>query len=167
MVEMALLQKSNPGPMRLVSMPNPCTTTLILARTNSNTAKLTAPWGTLSKKLAPAPLESRLKLEGCKSDISDGGMRSLCRMVFMVFAGCMSVCAMEREMAPQTMFSQKTSGRDVMRAALAEDATLEHSTMVDFVDFRRRALSVWVKKDRSSRDDNARDLMWVSSSLSS
>jgi hypothetical protein len=88
-------------------------------------------------------------------------------MVFMVLAGCMTVCAMEREMAPQTIFSQKTSGRDVMSAALAEDATVEHSRTDDFDDFRKRALSVCVKKDRSSRDDSASDLMCVNSSLSS
>jgi hypothetical protein len=32
-------------------------------------------------------------------------------MVFMVLAGCMVVCATDREMAPQIMFSQNCRGR--------------------------------------------------------
>ena len=83
-------------------------------RVNSRTAKLQAPWGTLSNHCAPAPRVSILKLRGLISwekvsfALVEG---ACCRMVFMVFAGCIIVCAVERDMAPHIMASAKCRGR--------------------------------------------------------
>ena len=57
-------------------------------------------------------------------------------MVFMVFAGCITVCAMLRETAPLTMFSQKTSGR--VAAAAMEEAVAITAFASASVDLRFR-----------------------------
>lgn len=121
---MAEERKSKPGPMesfRSCKNGTDSTAKLSRPRTNSNTAKFTAPWGMDKMKLAPAPLVRRRNICGWNKSPRVGrlGPRDDCRIVFMVLAGCMTVCAILRETAPLTMFSQKTRGRVMATAAAA------------------------------------------------
>ena len=76
----------------------------------------------LSNNWAPAPRVkclafSHLAKLAIVSGTLPGTDRDDCKMVFMVLAGCMMVCAAEREMAPQIIASQKWSRRSVVGSA--------------------------------------------------
>ena len=96
MVDTADDTKSKPGPIfsaRDLSAGTLSTNLPIWALTNSNTAKLTAPCGMDSAKVAPAPRERVLNIEGFNScvKVTLSGPRDDCIIVFIVFAGCIVV----------------------------------------------------------------------------
>ena len=134
-VEIAEDIKSKPGPIdseRFDREGTLSTKELSFCRTNSSMAKLIAPCGTDKTKFAPAPRLNVLNAFGDDNKVRTVGcatsavLRDACRIVFIVFAGCMTVCATLRLIAPLIMLSQNTSGRcgeafaaDVAAAAVA------------------------------------------------
>mmetsp|Transcript_15227 Transcript_15227/g.22295 ORF Transcript_15227/g.22295 Transcript_15227/m.22295 type:complete len:132 (-) Transcript_15227:63-458(-) len=113
-VAMAELQKSSMGPNAALFsdisdihsdfMAKLC----IRRRTYSKTAKLTAPCGIDRMNCAPAPLVNIfIFLTLAREDmvIRSPEFRLDCSRVFIVFAGWVATCAMDRETAPQIMFS--------------------------------------------------------------
>mmetsp|Transcript_22295 Transcript_22295/g.41570 ORF Transcript_22295/g.41570 Transcript_22295/m.41570 type:complete len:187 (-) Transcript_22295:461-1021(-) len=94
-------------------------------RMYSNTAKLAAPWGMDRINCAPAPRVRTRRLDGRARVESDmelipmalfckvGVVDLACKIVFIAFAGCVTVCAILRLTAPQSMDSQKLRVRRV------------------------------------------------------
>mmetsp|Transcript_28141 Transcript_28141/g.40291 ORF Transcript_28141/g.40291 Transcript_28141/m.40291 type:complete len:201 (+) Transcript_28141:729-1331(+) len=147
MVLMQLDKKSNPGPaadetrtfffvfdfelfVSSLCWIMRCSTIMFMRRrTNSNTAKLSAPCGTDKRNCAPAPRVNNFQLDGCANVrnvtvspttevrtpfAAAAGLldrRFACNIVFIVFMGCTTTCATDREIAPQTIFSQNTRFR--------------------------------------------------------
>ena len=119
-VEIAEDIKSKPGPIdseRFDREGTLSTKELSFCRTNSSMAKLIAPCGTDKTKFAPAPRlnvlnafgeDNKVRTVGCATSAV---LRDACRIVFIVFAGCMTVCATLRLIAPLIMLSQNTNGR--------------------------------------------------------
>jgi len=126
MVAMELETKSRPGPIDSLFRSNTGTESTksdIFCRMDSKTAKLNAPCGNDNMKFAPAPRVSRRNICGFIKLTREGllGPKEDCMMVFMVFAGCITVCAILLEIAPLTMLSQNNRGRVATNAgAVAE-----------------------------------------------
>ena len=118
MVDIADDRKSNTGPkLFIVSAWRDRETTLFIClRTNSKTAKFTAPWGMDRMSCAPAP---RVRVLAYFHWVNDSTVRGFCpgifledcNIVFIVLAGCIIVCAALRLTAPQIMASQKCRRR--------------------------------------------------------
>lgn len=154
-VAMELERKSRPGPIRSLFRSRAGTedtTLFIRSRMCSKTAKLKAPWGRDKTKLAPAPHVSRRNMLGFIRSSNFGllGPRDDCMMVFMVFAGCMTVCAMLLETAPLTMFSQKTRGRAVAATEEAAAITVLAWESVDGLVLRCGFMVCWISAASSS-----------------
>lgn len=118
MVDIADDRKSNTGPkFFIVSAWRDLETTLFIClRTNSKTAKFTAPWGMDRMSCAPAPRVRVLAYFHCVNDSTVRGfcpgiLLEDCNIVFIVLAGCIIVCAALRLTAPQIMASQKCRRR--------------------------------------------------------
>jgi len=118
-VDKAELKKSIPGPkLRLIvsAYRDFETRSFIRLRTSSSIAKLTAPWGKESTNWAPAPRDNCFAYFHCANDFTvkgacPGTARDDCSIVFIVFAGCMIVWAVDRLIAPHNIASQKCRRR--------------------------------------------------------
>src|SRR6056297_2917311 len=95
-VETAEETKSKAGPAKLTG--NQEDSVLFVA---SKTAKARAPWGRERANWAPAPL---VKIWTFKLASSPAPL--VCNRVFTTLAGCMAVCAQERDTAPASMLPQ-------------------------------------------------------------
>ena len=134
-VDIADDRKSIPGPKLecITSAYRERETRLFIClRTSSKTAKLTAPCGMDKMSCAPAPRVKCLACFHCVNDLTVNGVwpgmdLDDCSIVFIVFAGCIIVCAALRLMAPHTMASQKCKRRpsaDIAAAAAPPLLTL-------------------------------------------
>jgi hypothetical protein len=124
MVDIADDRKSNKGPKFFIvsAWRDRETTLFICLRTNSKTAKFTAPWGMDRMSCAPAPRVRVLAYFHCVNDSTVSGFcpgifLEDCSIVFIVLAGCIIVCAALRLTAPQIMASQKCRRRAAGAAA--------------------------------------------------
>jgi hypothetical protein len=131
MVDMADDMKSNIGPR--LCIVSTCfdreTILFICRRTSSSTAKLTAPCGIDNISCAPAPRVNVRAYFHCVKDSTFNGfwpgiLRDDWRIVFIVFAGCIIVCAALRLTAPQIIASQNCNRRPVVAAMATEDPPL-------------------------------------------
>jgi len=126
------IEGSNAAASRTLSRNETDSTAVqIFALTSSRTAKFIAPCGTERMNCAPAPRVSNFKflglsIESVEVPVSPVELdvelaRLACNIVFIVLAGCITVWAMEREIAPTNMFSQNNRDR-CGAAATATDA---------------------------------------------
>ena len=159
MVAIELETKSRPGPIDSLFRSNTGTESTnsdIRCRMDSKTAKLNAPCGNDNMKFAPAPRVSRRNICGFIKSTREGllGPKEDCMMVFMVFAGCITVCAILLEMAPLTMLSQNSRGR-------VANAVAEPPRGVSFLSFASVDLTTrfaFITEDVSNDEDGDDDV---------